>query len=664
MCGIAGFIDFSRSGDRDGQTAAVNAMTTAISHRGPDDLGAWLDPDTGIALGHRRLSIIDLSREGSQPMVSPCGRYVIVYNGEIYNFQALRRTLDQEEGGFPWRGRSDTEVLLAAIARWGLEKALQSFIGMFAFALWDRAEKTLTLARDRIGEKPLYYGWMDNVFLFGSELKALMAHPRWRGSIDRDALTLFLQYNFIPVPHTIFQRVFKIEPGTFAILPGAQSSGHAPSSGPLPCRSYWDLRTVAEQGVTRPFPGNETEAVRHLDTLLRDAVSLQMVADVPLGAFLSGGTDSSTVVALMQSQSSRPVRTFTIGFDEPGYNEAERAKAVARRLGTDHTELYVTPKDALEVIPLLPTLYDEPFADASQIPTFLVSRMTRQHVTVSLSGDGGDELFGGYNRYLLTRNLWRRFGWIPPWCKITIRRLFQTFPASWIDRGLGWLGPEINRYGRAGKVSDKLRKFFSVWEAASPEALYDNLTSHWHQLESLVPGARVPSTRLTSLDDRPQLPDMLDRMMYLDQIGYLPEDILVKVDRAAMAVSLESRIPLLDHRIVEFAWTVPLALKFRQGEGKWLLRQVLNRYLPQDLIQGPKRGFAVPLGDWLKGPLRDWGETLLDEKRLKLEGFLNPEPVRTIWQEHRSGKYSWHYRLWDILMFQAWLEKFAAKIHS
>lgn len=662
MCGITGFIDFGLTGTSSDMQSVVSAMSTSISHRGPDGCGTWVDREQGVALGHRRLSIIDLSQEGAQPMASACGRYVIVFNGEVYNFRSMRRELEAAGAAPEWRGYSDTELMLAAISHLGLEKAVESFIGMFAFALWDKAEETLSLVRDRMGEKPLFYGWGEGVFLFGSELKAMMTHPQWRGDINRDALALFLRYSSIPAPHSIFKRVFKVQPGTIVRVSRAEllRCGREPVA--LPAWEYWSARAVAEQGAANPFDGSEDDAVNHLEHLLRDAIRQQMVADVPLGAFLSGGVDSSMIVALMQAMSSKPVRTFTIGFDESGYNEAEHAKAVAHHLGTDHTEMYLNAADALAVIERLPTLYDEPFADSSQIPTHLVAEMTKKHVTVSLSGDGGDELFAGYNRYFLTQNIWKKFGWIPVSGRKAIGSAFRAVPAGLLNGGLGWLSPRINKYGRSGHINDKLNKLFAVWCANSPEQLYARLVSHWRNPASVVMGACEPTTVFSDASRGADLREFLDKMMFFDQVCYLPDDILVKVDRAAMGVSLETRIPLLDHRVVEFAWKVPLHMKVRNGQGKWLARQVLYKYVPKDLIERPKMGFEVPVADWLKGPLKEWAESLLDEKRLSREGLFDPARVREKWQQHLSGEYNWHYRIWDVLMFQSWLETHSAKV--
>lgn len=652
MCGIAGYLAVSPLKKADELRTTVLRMADALRLRGPDDGGTWVDAEAGIALGHRRLSIIDLSPEGHQPMRSSCGRYVLVFNGEIYNYRDIRHELEQASPGYAatWRGCSDTEVALAAISRWGLDAAVKRFVGMFALALWDRAARTLYLVRDRLGEKPLYYGRMGGSLLFGSELKALRAHPDFKAEINRDALSLYLRHNCVPAPYSIYRGIHKLPPGTLLAISGRD----LPIPTPIP---YWSAGEIAEQGVAEPFAGSDDEARVTLDGLLRDAVRRQMVADVPLGAFLSGGIDSSTVVALMQAQSTRPVRTFTIGFNEADYNEAVHAKAVAAHLGTEHTELYVTPDEALAVISKLPVLYDEPFADSSQIPTFLVSALARRFVTVSLSGDGGDELFAGYNRYFWGRTIWKRLGGMPKSLRATAAAALTAIaPQTW-DRALraaGFLWPSALGQRTPG---DKIHKLAEVLAAASPEAMYRGLASHWKDPASVVLGASEPPTALTNPRQWPHLPDFTQRMMYLDTVTYLPDDILVKVDRASMGVSLEARVPLLDHRLVEFAWRLPLAMKVRDGQGKWLLRQVLYRYVPKELVERPKTGFGMPIDVWLRGPLRDWAEALLDENRLAGEQFFDPLPIRRKWDEHLSGVRNWQHHLWDVLMFQAWLEQ-------
>lgn len=622
-------------------------MTDTLAHRGPDDGGVWEDRRAGVALGNRRLAIVDLSPEGHQPMCSADGRYMLAFNGEIYNYKAL---LTELEGlGHAFRGHSDTEVMLAAFTEWGIEGGLARFNGMFAFALWDREERVLHLSRDRLGEKPLYYGWMGGALLFGSELKALRAHPRFRGRVSRDALSLYLRHNYIPAPYTIYEGVHKLPPGTRIVL----EEGGA-SSGPIP---YWSAREAAERGVAEPFGGSEDEAIQELDVLVRDSVALRMVADVPLGAFLSGGIDSSTVVSAMQAQSERPVKTFSIGFHEEAYSEAEHAKKVARHLGTEHTELYLTAGETMDVIPRLPHMYDEPFSDSSQIPTHLVSALAREHVTVSLSGDGGDELFGGYKRYLLGRDLWGRIGRVPRPGRRAVGRALAAVPAETLDRRLGGrLSHLAGRYGRNGAVGDKLHKLAGLLSVEGPEAMYHGMVSHWREPASLVLGATEPPTALTDRSRWADVGDFTHQMMYLDTVSYLPDDILAKVDRASMAVSLEGRVPFLDHRLVEFAWSLPLSMKVRDGQGKWVLRRVLDRYVPRELIERPKMGFGVPVGDWLRGPLRGWAEGLLSEGRLREEGYLDPAPIREKWDEHLSGRRNWQGHLWDVLMFEAWLE--------
>jgi len=647
MCGIAGY--FGSPFEPVEGRAALERMTSELHHRGPDDAGYWLDAEAGIALGHRRLAIVDLSPAGHQPMMSASGRYVLAFNGEIYNYRQLRGEIEQTGAAPAWRGHSDTEVALAAIECWGLLAALQRFNGMFAIALWDREARCLHLARDRMGEKPLYYGWMGRTLLFGSELKALRQHSHWRGEIDRDALAAFVRHGYVPGSQAIYRGVYKLPPGHYLTL----ASGGGEAGEPV---AYWNARERAEAGALQPFSGDADEAVGALDKLLRDAVALRMEADVPLGALLSGGIDSTTVVALMQAQASRPVRTFSIGFHEEGFNEAQHAAEVARHLGTEHTELYVTPQQAMDVIPRLPALYDEPFADSSQIPTFLVSELTRQHVTVALSGDGGDELFCGYKRYDMMASLWGRVGRVPSPLRAVAAGAIRAVPTTVLDRCGKPLDALFRRYGRAGRAGDKLHKLAALLACRSPEEMYRGLLSQWPQPDLLVPGAVEPPGSFSSASDWPRLQDMVQRLMYADALGYLPDDILVKVDRASMGVSLEARVPLLDHRLVEFAWSLPASLRARDGAGKWPLRQVLYRYVPRDIMDRPKMGFGVPIADWLRGPLRDWAEVLLAENRLRAEGYLAPTLVRQRWNEHLSGQRNWSASLWSVLMFQAWLE--------
>lgn len=649
MCGFAGFL--SGAWPADAAPLRLKAMTDAIAHRGPDSEGQWLDADAAIALGHRRLSIVELSAAGAQPMQAASGRYVLAFNGEVYNHLDLRAELEQAGRAPAWRGHSDTETLLAGFDAWGIRATVERAVGMFAFAVWCRQTRTLTLARDRLGEKPLYYGWQGTgraaVFLFGSELKALRAHPAFGAHINRDALCLFMRHNNVGGSHSIYEGVHKLLPGSLLTVSQA---------APEPVvQTYWSAAAVAEQGVARPFAGSAAQAVDALEVLLKDAVHRQMAADVPLGAFLSGGIDSSTVVALMQAQASRPVKTFSIGFHEAGYNEAVHAKAVAQHLGTEHTEMYVTPDQAQAVIPRLPQLYDEPFADSSQVPTFLVSQLARQHVTVSLSGDAGDELFCGYKRYPLTSSMWQRLSAVP----MPLRR-----SAAW---ALTRLSPQsLNRIAghtplarRWANVGDKLHKGAGVMTAQSAGQLYTRMISGWLYPEQVVLGGTEPQTVLNGLE--PALAGLSDveRMMALDLLTYLPDDILTKVDRAAMGVSLETRVPFLDHRVVEFAWQLPMQYKLRcenhSTTTKWALRQVLFRHVPRALIERPKMGFGVPIDSWLRGPLRPWAEDLLSESRLQREGYFNPAPIRQKWAEHLSGQRNWQHPLWCVLMFQAWL---------
>lgn len=619
MCGVAGVLSPSA---RHSLHDVVTRMTAALHHRGPDDTGTWVDQDRGIALGHKRLSIVDLSPLGHQPMQSANGRYWLIYNGEIYNHQTLRKEL--ESLGREFRGHSDTEVLIEAIDCWGISEAIRRSNGMFAFAVWDSKEQRLTLARDRIGIKPMYYGWIGDTFLFGSELKALRAHPEFHCEVDRDAIAMLLRHSYIPAPFSIYRGIKKLPPGTTLDI-SADTKCH--EVAPVP---YWDMKDIAKQGLIEPFPGSTEDVTNELDRLLRDSVQQRMVADVPLGAFLSGGIDSSLVVALMQSQSSRPVRTFSIGFHEQEFNEAHYAKAVAAHLGTDHTEYYVTAQEALDVIPRLPEMFDEPFADSSQIPTYLVSKITREHVTVSLSGDGGDELFGGYNRYAHTERIWKKVSRLP--------RPLRTLAVAILQVGMPWRGEDVRRLLRTPHA----------------QALYGWLNIHWKDAEKIVSGAQSPPTVFEQYAQWNIRPDFVEQMMHLDTITYLPDDILTKVDRASMAVSLEARVPLLDYRVVEFAWSLPLDMKVHRGQTKYPLRQVLRRYVPDALFERPKVGFGVPIDQWLRGPLRDWAEDLLSEERLKRDGYFEPTRIRNKWQRHLDGSEDWHYHLWDILMFQAW----------
>jgi asparagine synthase (glutamine-hydrolysing) len=649
MCGITGFLDSRQSIPAENIQTLIAHMFKAINHRGPDDHGSWMDAEAGIALGFSRLAILDLSPTGHQPMLSADERYVIVFNGEIYNFAELRTELSVL--GHVFCGHSDTEIILAAICQWGLEGAICRFNGMFAFALWDRRQRYLHLVRDRLGIKPLYYGWMGTLFVFGSELKALRAHPAFHADINRDAMALYLRRSYIPAPYTIYQGIYKLTPGSVLTIkldeqPGIQL--------PVP---YWSAREVVERGLDHPFEGDDTEAIESLDVFLRRSIGLRMIADVPLGAFLSGGVDSSAVVALMQTQSTLPVKTFTIGFKESGFDEAAHARLVAQHMGTDHTELYVTPEEARSVIPLLPALYDEPFADPSQIPTYLISKMARQHVTVSLSGDGGDEVFGGYNRYIWTTRIWKRIGWLPVSLRNSAANLIRSVsPSAWAGaiRAAGRIYPGARNFPNAG---DKVYKLAGILDAGSPEAIYLDLISQWKNPNDVIIAGHEPATILSSLSGKLEKGSITDRMMFLDLVTYLPDDILVKVDRASMGVSLEARAPYLDdHELIEFAWKLPYRMKVRNGQGKWILRQVLSKYIPPKLFKRPKMGFGVPIDSWLRDPLREWAEALLDAGRLQREGFFHPVPIRQKWAEHLEGSHNWQYDLWAILMFQAWHE--------
>ena len=672
MCGIAGYV-----GGRSLQTleTSVRQMADGLLHRGPDDSGVWVDESTGIALGHRRLSIVDLSPSGHQPMASSGGRYVIAFNGEVYNHQALRTEL-QAAAAAPvaWRGHSDTETLLAAFEHWGVEPTLQKAVGMFAIALWDTREQCLHLARDRFGEKPLFYGWAgegeSRAFVFGSELKALRAYPGFANPVCREALAQYLRFMYVPAPRSIYQGVFKLEPGCLLTVRGAPPAqapaqplrpGNAHSS--VSVRRWWALADAVAAGAHNPIT-HEAEGLALLTSALQDAVRLQSLADVPLGAFLSGGVDSSLIVALMQTQArqsgSSPVKTFTVGFDEAGFDESPHARAVAKHLGTEHHEMRVSAHMAQEVIPALPQMYDEPFADSSQIPTHLVCKAARQHVTVALSGDAGDELFGGYNRYFWGPRIWKRLAWLPYPARQALSAALTALPAS------GWDG--LAKPLGVARPGEKLHKLARAMRGVHGlDDLYRNLVSEWQDPAQLVKGAAGPVIEPASL-----LADALPaqgaetgplRMMYRDSMSYLPDDILCKVDRAAMAVSLETRVPFLDHRVVELAWRLPLNMKIRGNESKWALRQVLYQHVPRELIERPKAGFAMPIGPWLRGPLREWADALLSPKRLQAEGFFHPEPIQQRWAEHTSGRANHTASLWAVLMFQAWLQQVQQDTH-
>jgi asparagine synthase (glutamine-hydrolysing) len=621
-------------------------MADAIRYRGPDSDGYWEETKSGVALGHRRLAIIDLSEAGHQPMHSASGRFVLVFNGEIYNFQDLRRQLLDDDPSLRFRGHSDTEMMLAAFERWGIYDSLQKFNGMFAFALWDRSTRALSLARDRMGEKPLYYSLQGSTFLFGSELKALRANSAFSANIDRTVVASYLRLNCVPGQSSIYEGVYKLAPGCLLEL-GADRTPHI--------TPYWSLEQAAKQSLANPFTGSEDDAIEELDRLLRDAVSIRMLADVPLGAFLSGGIDSSTVTALMQASSASPVGTFSIGFDQADFDEAKNAKQIAEHLHTEHTELVVTAEEARGVIPTLPHMYDEPFGDSSQIPTHLVARMTRKYVTVALSGDGGDELFGGYNRHAWLSKLWGKVGGYPLKMRQAAGYALSTLsPNAWdgLFRAFDWALPgDANQRARG----EKIHKIANIVDAEDPFAMYSRLLSHCSEADDIVVGV-APSLVWDSRGDWLKTLGIADQMMFLDMGNYLPDDILVKVDRAAMAVSLEGRIPFLDHRVVEFAWRLPLAFKIRDQQGKWILRRLLSRYVPPELFERPKAGFAIPLAEWLRGPLFEWAESLLSEDRLRREGYLNPKAVRKSWSKFLKGGRNLQFHIWDVLMFQSWLE--------
>jgi asparagine synthase (glutamine-hydrolysing) len=639
MCGFSGVLS---RGDASSLTEnLLKAMGHAMIHRGPDDQGIWVNREAGIGLAHTRLAVVDLSPAGHQPMHSAQGRYVLVFNGEIYNHTQLRDQLNKGN----WCGHSDTETLLAGFEAWGIKQTIQNSVGMFAFAVWDNHTQILTLGRDRAGEKPLYYGWQDEVFLFGSELKALKIHPAFKKELNRDALALFLRHNYVPAPHSIYTDIHKLLPGTLLELS---------LKNPKPSlKSYWSAANKAVFGEATSFKGDEVEVIDELDRLSKEAIAQQMVADVPLGAFLSGGVDSSAVVSLMQAHSSTPVRTFSIGFHERKYNEAKYAKAVALHLGTQHNEFYMTINDALGVIPKLSTLYDEPFSDSSQIPTFLVSELAKREVTVALSGDGGDELFCGYNRYMVISKLWEKINRVPLSMRKGAAKVMRQVPLGAWDKFASWI-PKLNHYSQFG---NKVHKGAHVLASTSVNEAYKHLISHHDAPYSLLINQGIePATfmdehskELSGLED-------IHRMMAMDFVSYLPDDILVKVDRAAMGVSLETRIPFLDHRLIEFAWTIPLSMKLRHGQSKWPLRQLLYRYVPRHLIERPKMGFAIPLQEWLCGPLQPWAQRLLSEQRLQKEGIFNAKEVDTMWKHHLAGRGNFSALLWNILMFQAWWE--------
>lgn len=630
MCGIVGLL-----GRFEHKETLLAASCSKIAHRGPDSRGFWEDADSPVAFGHVRLAIQDLSEQGHQPMASANQRFMLVFNGEIYNHPQLREALEQDGYAHAWRGHSDTETILAGLMVWGIEETLKRMVGMFAIAVWDREARSLVLARDRFGEKPLYYGYTPAGFMFASELKALMSLPGFNTQLNRDAIALFLRHNYIPAPYSIFTQVRKLLPGTWVTLSLDQIEQ---ADWPEP-QTYWSALEVARTQPRRRFERDD-EAVDELDKVLRQAIRGQLLSDVPLGAFLSGGIDSSLIASLTREETAGSLRTFSIGFTEPEYNEAEYAAQVARHLGTDHTELYVSAQDSLDLIPSLPRMYDEPFADSSQIPTALVMRMARQEVTVALSGDAGDELFGGYSRYQRVRQWWRKREKVPAGLTTPLRA-----------------GARLAGSLLSGPRAEKFGKLEQVLGADDMVAFYRQFVSYWQDPASVVKGASEPPTAFA----QPPLDSLLDTMMALDTVSYLPDDILVKVDRAAMAVSLETRVPLLDHRVYEFAWSLDEKYKVRGSESKWLLKQLLYRHVPREMLDRPKKGFSVPMGQWLRGPLREWGEQLLAVSRLQEQNLLDADRVHAIWMQHQSGAADHSPRLWGILMLQAWLDEYGIK---
>jgi asparagine synthase (glutamine-hydrolysing) len=653
MCGIAGLFDPQQMSSSEAFGRQVADMTATLTHRGPDSDGYWSDPGHGVFFGHRRLKVIGLGPEGSQPMHSADGRWVVTYNGEIYNHRSLRRRLAGQ--GLAFRGNSDTEVLVGSVERWGLLAALEACEGMFAFALWDRHRQELHLVRDRFGEKPLYYGWVAGALAFASELKALCALPQFNPEIDRDAVALFLRHNCVPAPHTIYRHVAKLEPGQLVTF------GVDARPGRVSARPYWSAREAIDTARTRPVDGEPAAVADRVEAVLSDSVAARMVADVPVGAFLSGGVDSSLVVALMQRHSMVPVRTFTVGFPDRAFDESAEAAAVAGHLGTDHTPLEVRDAEAAEAIPSLPDIWDEPFGDVSQIPMHLVSRLARTRVTVSLSGDGGDELFAGYNRHAWLERLWRRASVLPGPVRRSAGAALGSIPPAFVETAAraAMLMP-----GRAQirNPSSKVAKVAKVMEASGEAEAYLSLVSYWDDAESMVIGAGPTESVASRPSDWPELDGITEQMLWLDLVGYLPDDILTKLDRAAMAVSLETRVPFLDRAVFDLAWRLPLSMKLRDGTTKWLLRQILYRYVPPELTERPKMGFGFPIAAMLRGALRPWAEELLAEDRLAEQGLLDPQPIRRAWRQHLGGRRDLAYELWDVLALQAWIGRWVPSL--
>jgi asparagine synthase (glutamine-hydrolysing) len=654
MCGIAGILDPGRSTSSDDLARCAGAMASALAHRGPDDHGLWVDAEVGLAFGHRRLSVVGLGPTGHQPMVSDSGRWVVNYNGEIYNFTALRRRLAST--GVVQRGDSDTEVIVQGIECWGLDATVDACEGMFAMAVWDRDRRELHLLRDRLGEKPLYYGWVDRHFVFASELKALHRLPAFAPELDRGAVALFLRHNCVPAPHTIYRGIAKLEPGQMVTLDAGARHGSSPRS-----RIYWSARHAVESARSRPLAGTDDELADRVEATLGDAVRDRMLADVPVGAFLSGGVDSSLVVALMQRHSTRPVRTFTIGFAEKSFDESAEASAVARHLGTEHTAVRVSDQDALDVIPHLADIWDEPFSDSSQIPTFLVSRLARSEVTVSLSGDGGDELFAGYNRHAWLERLWRRAGSVPAPLRQAVGAAMGRLPPGAVEHAAR-IGAAVPGPWRARNPATKFAKVGKILAADDVADAYLALVSHWEDAATVVRRAPALASLAAHPEQWPRLGGVTEQLLWLDLIGYLPDDILTKVDRGAMAVSLETRVPFLDRDVVDLAWRLPMAVKLRGTTTKWILRRVLHRHVPPALVERPKMGFGLPVGEWLRGALRPWAEELLGPSRLRAQGVLDAEPIRRAWEAHVSGRRDLGYELWDVLVLQAWLDRWVPSL--
>ncbi len=646
MCGITGFISFDL--DNESIKKTIISMSKKLIHRGPDDDGLWIDYEVGIALSHRRLAIVDLSSAGHQPMFSICKRFCIILNGEIYNHISIRKQLPKS---LKWKGHSDTETIINAIAHWGIQKTLEKIVGMYAFALWDRKERKLTLARDRMGEKPLYYGFSNSSLLFSSELKALNAFPSFSAEIDKTILGTYLRFGNIPAPYSIYKEIYKLEPGMYLEF---HMNDISKKSIPKPT-NYWDINSIAYERKINPFVSSDSDAIEFLDLLLKKTISEQLLGDVPIGAFLSGGIDSSSIVSIMQNLSSNPIKTFTVGFNEHDYDESFKARSIANYLGTSHNEIIFSSNDALQIIPKIPTIYDEPFADESQIPTTLISEFSSRSVKVCLSGDGGDELFCGYNRYLAGPKIWKLIKILPPILRKFISRFIYYFPISSWDNFYKFFKAVIPNYLQINNPGIKIHKISNILNAETIYELYLCVISSWQDSNEILIDKRDKFNQAQFLFTSKEKMDLQHQMMLMDAKGYLPNDILVKTDRASMSSSLETRMPMLNHKLIEFAWSIPLSMKMRGNRSKWILRQVLNKYLPKKIYQGPKSGFAVPIGDWLRGPLREWAEDLIDPNLIYSQNFFHSEHINKKWKEHISGKRDWSSQLWTILMFQSWL---------